>query len=190
IEQPAAVRGDEQVTRRTIGLAGLLLPNAVPAPKPFGGNLPRVEAESGAVIQGDARDRDEHEENEHGESDARVPASQGADESQPERHLVVAPEVEVQRETCHALHCVHRQSGARNAVDAAIQMIGLVEAGAGELLQERGIAHFLAAAFAVSDPAEVIVAPLRHYNPRRNELLLADLFEDPDAFCAVAPVTL
>ena len=86
---------------------------------------------------------------------------------------------------------MHRQSGARNAVDAAIQTIALVEAGAGELLQERGIAALLlTAAFAVGEHAYMVDVALRDHEARGDELLFADLLEDPDAFCAVAPVAL
>jgi hypothetical protein len=51
----------------------------------------------------------------------------------------------------------------RYAVDAAIQTIALGEASARELLQERGIAHLLAAAFAVGQHPYMIEAPLRDH---------------------------
>jgi hypothetical protein len=54
--------------------------------------------------------------------------------------------------------------------------IGLVEAGAGELLQERGIAHLLAAAFAVGQHPYMVNAALRDHEPRGHQLFLADLF--------------
>src|SRR5262249_49130592 len=146
-----------------IGLLGLLLTDAVPARNPFGVNVARVEAQGGAVIQGDASHRDEHEEDQRGEAHARMPASQGPGEAQPERHLVAARAVEIERETAHALHRMDRQRGARYAVDAAIQTIALGEASACELLQERGIAHLLAAALAVGQHAYMIDAPLRDH---------------------------
>src|SRR5689334_22894437 len=81
IKEPAAIRGNEEMTLCAIGLLRLLLPDAVPARNPFGMNVARVEAQGGAVIQGDARHRDEHEEDERGEADARMPASQGPNEA-------------------------------------------------------------------------------------------------------------
>src|SRR5713101_841461 len=104
--------------------------------------------------------------------------------------LLAALAVEIEGESRHAFHRADRQGRTHDAVDVAVQPVALPELRLLELLQERGIADFLPAAFAIDEHAHVVDVPADHDEPRSNWLFLARLLENPHALAVVAPVAL
>src|SRR3981189_818474 len=80
--------------------------------------------------------------------------------------------------------------GAGDTVDAPVERIVPRELRALELLEKRRIADFPSAAFTIDEHAHVIDAPVGDDETRGDQLLLADLLQDPHAPVRVAPVAL